>query len=302
VNLSVFAKNESKNEKSEVTGVDDASPVDTSVSHIREFTQGNINNAAKDRHPLWNDLSNNNLNKPFYHGVVGPRWRPQNAELTNGFNMIASPMPKPENYNRVVADEYPSKTFSRSYFDMPLRKDVQQINIPNAVTRVTTERFDPRIPLKQPVETVSGTLFHGTGSTNENVVHGLPTFLGKSEKKISKHHKSHKNLRDDVNQSDSLSAARDNAQLGISHARTAFNRATGDLGILKNGIAPPYTNKMYSHFERGSNMIIPVQMTNKLDRQSLLLNDNEADRQASIDAYRDTPAGVRSLNTFRRLK
>ncbi|MFM7856317.1 MAG: hypothetical protein ACKO96_31455, partial [Flammeovirgaceae bacterium] len=122
-------------------------------------------------------------------------------------------------------------------------------------------------------ETVSGTLFHGTGSTNENVVHGLPTFLGKSEKKVSKHHKSRKNHKDDVDHSEFLSAARYNAQLGIAHARSAFNRATGDLGVLKNGIAPPNTPQMYSHFERGTNMIIPVQMTNKLEKQSLLLYD-----------------------------
>jgi len=216
--------------------------------------------------------------------------------------MIASPMPKPENYERVVAEEYPSKTFSRSYFDMPLRKDVQQINIPNAITKVTTERFDPRIPLKEPVETVSGTLFHGTGSTNENIVHGLPTFLGKSEKKISKNHKSRKHHRDDREHSEFLSDATENAQLGVAHSRATFSRATGDLGILKNGIAPPHTSKMYNHFERGTNMIIPVQTTNKLENQSLLLHDNAAERQASIDAYRDTPAGVRSLNTYRRLK
>jgi hypothetical protein len=245
------------------------------------------------------------LNKPFYHGVVGPRWRPQKAEMTNGFNMISSPMPKPENYERVVAEEFPAKTFSRSYFDAPLRKDVQQINIPNAITKVTTERFDPRIPLKQPVETYSGTLLHGTGSSNTNIVHGLPTFLSKSEKKVSKvtkNHKHRKNHRRSLDEPASQSNFLSEAQAGLAHARAAYNRSSASLGILKNGIAPPNNNKLYSHFDTGSKMIIPVQTKNKYEKQSILLNDNEEERQASIDAYRDTPAGVRSLNTYRRLK
>jgi hypothetical protein len=285
--------------------INSESPVEPSVTHIREMTQGNINNAAKDRFPLWNDVSNNNLNKPFYHGIVGPRWRPINAEINNGKNMISSPMPKPENYEKVIASEYPEKTFSRSYYDVPLRKDVQQINIPNAVTRVITERYDPRIPLKQEVEKVDGTLIHGTGSTVERIVHGQPSFLAKSEKKLSKHHKSRKATRNHKNfgnEVDSLLDAKSSASLGIAQSRAVYNRATENLGILKNGIAFPYTNKLYSHFERGSDMIIPVQMVNQYERQSLLLNEDAEGKQARIDAYRDTPAGVRSLHTYRRLK
>lgn len=285
--------------------IDSESPVESSVTHIREMTQGNINNAAKDRFPLWNDVSNNNLNKPFYHGVVGPRYRPIAAEINNGKNIIASPMPKPENYERVIANEYPEKTFSRSYFDAPLRKDVQQINIPNAITRVTTERFDPRIPLKQEVGKIDGTLIHGTGSTVERIVTGQPSFLEKSGKKFAKHHKARKvtkSHRSHHTEVDTLSDARSSAGIGLAHARATYDRASENLGILKNGVAPSNTNKLYSHFERGTDMIIPIQMANKYERQSLLLNDDAEGRQARIDAWRDTPAGVRSLHTYRRLK
>ena len=265
--------------------IDSDSPVASSVTHIREMTQGNINNAAKDRFPLWNDVSNNNLNKPFYHGVVGPRWRPISAEINNGKNIISSPMPKPENYERVIANEYPDKTFSRSYFDAPLRKDVQQINIPNAITRVTTERFDPRIPLKQEVEKIDGTLIHGTGSTVERIVTGQPSFLEKSGKKFAKHHKARKvakSHRSHQNEVDTLSDARSSAGFGLAQANAVYNRASENLGILKNGVAPSNTNKLYSHFERGTDMIIPIQMANKYERQSLLLNDDAEGRQARI--------------------
>lgn len=216
--------------------------------------------------------------------------------------MISSPMPKPENYNRVIADEFPQTTFSRSYFDTPLRNEVQQINIPTAITKVTTERYDPRVPLKQPVSTFSGTLLHNTGSTNENIVQGLPSFLGKSEKKVLKHRKHLRNHRDYENQGLGNSNFLSDTRAAVENARAVYNRSSSALNVLKNGIAPPINNNLHSHFEKGEKMIIPVQMTNKLEQQSLLLNDNEAMRQASINEYRDTPAGVRSLHTYRRLK
>ena len=206
------------------------SPVDTSIPHIRDFTQGNINNAAKDRHPLWNDLSNNNLNKPFYHGVVGPSWRPQDSEIDNGKNIISSPIPKPDhNENRVIANDLPATTFSSSFhFDLPLRKDVQQITIPTQVTKTTTERFDPRLPLKQPVETFSGTLIHNTGSTNERLVTGLPTFLEKSQKySTGKANNKNKNS-DPITMTPQELAV--HAQTGISHTRAVVDRTTENLG------------------------------------------------------------------------
>jgi len=272
-------------------------PVDTSISHIRDFTQGNINNAAKDRYPLWNDLSNNNLQKPFMHGVVGPRWRPQNVEVTNGMNMIASPMPKPEHYNRIIASEYPNRSYSRSFnFDMPLREEVQQIYLPNQITRVTTERFDPRHPLKQPVETYSGTLHHNTGSANDRIVTGQPNFLEKS-KKIA-----HKKNNNPGPISMTPQEVTGHAQQGINHARAVFDKTGDDLAVMKNGIAPYLDHSLANNFDIGQRMIIPVQSTNRLETPTLLLHNFPEARKASIDQYRDTPAGVRSLNMFRRLK
>jgi hypothetical protein len=235
------------------------------------------------------------------HGVVGPRWRPQNVEIVNGMNMIASPMPKPEHYKRIIASEYPNRTYSRSFhFDVPLREEVQQIYLPNQITRVTTERFDPRRPLKQPVETYSGTLFHNTGSANDRIVTGQPNFLEKSKKiKNKSAHKKNSN-------SDPISMTPEevhgHAQTGIHHARAIFDRTGDDLAVLKNGIAPALDRTLANNFDIGQRMIIPVQSANRYETPTLQLHHNAAARQASIDEYRDTPAGVRSLNMFRRLK
>lgn len=214
--------------------------------------------------------------------------------------MIASPMPKPEHYNRVIASEFPNRTYSKSFhFDLPQREEVQQIYIPNQVTRVTTERFDPRLPLKQEVGTFSGTLVHNTGSANDRIVVGQPNFLEKSGKyrARSKNNKNRKSEPISMGPQELLG----HAQTGTSQARAIFDKTTKNLGLLKNGIAPPVDRRLIDNFDIGTRMIIPVQSANRAEHPSLLLNDNTAERQAGIDQMRNTPAGIRSLNTYRRL-
>ncbi len=217
-------------------------------------------------------------------------------EQVDGKTIIASPAPKPEHYNRIIAEEYPSRTFSKSIYDAPLRNEVQQIDIPNQITKVVTEKIDPRLPLKQPVETFNGPLIHNTGSTDERIVHGLPSFLEKSGKYKMR------NLHKKNNQIPNIEQAHQHLQTGISHAKSVWNRSSEHLGILKNGIAPHINPAILERFERGTDMIIPVQTTNKLETPSLRLYDNHKAIQENIEALKDTPIGIRSLNTYRRLK
>ena len=122
---------------------------------------GNTNNIIKDRHPLWRNFNHNNYERPFKHGIVGPQWQVPLAEDDKGFKHIASPMPRPDVVRRILPNEFPPVTYSPSSFDMPMRKDVVQIDLPQATIRTTEESSDPRFPKKRPVATVSGTLYHG---------------------------------------------------------------------------------------------------------------------------------------------
>ena len=140
---------------------------------------GNPNSFVKDRHPLWRNFNNNKYERTFQHGVVGPQWEIPLGDDNRGFKHIASPMPKPEVIRKIFPNELPPVTYSPSSFDMPMRKDIVQVDIPEATIRTTEENIDPRFPPKRPVSTVSGTLYHGTGSTDVRITHGLPNFLEK---------------------------------------------------------------------------------------------------------------------------
>jgi hypothetical protein len=163
--------------------------VNTTPVHVSEMITGNPNNMVKDRSPIWAGMENPNFERPFMHGVVGPQWDIPLGTKKSDFNRIASPMPRPDSptpLKRIIANDLPPVTLSPSSFDMPLRRDVLQVDIPDAVTKTTETNFDPRFPTKRPVARVSGTLYHGTGSTNPKIVHGIPNFLETSSKKNKK--------------------------------------------------------------------------------------------------------------------
>jgi hypothetical protein len=238
---------------------------------------GNPNNMVKDRHPLWKNFRNNNFERPFMHGVVGPQWNVPLSEDDKGFKHIASPMPKPQILRRVLADDLPPVTYSPTSFDMPMRKDVIQVDIPNAVIRTTEENIDPRFPPKKPVQKVTGTLYHGTGSTDEKIVHGL-SFI---QKKSKKHFKSHSHKANPLE----LSAIKSEA---LKNAKAADDRSTNALYSIVNDPA-------------NNHMILGVDMINRYEQPDLRIHEHNAHLKERLHRLASTPAGVRSAHTLRKL-
>lgn len=261
-----------------------ASPVNTTPTHISEMIVGNPNNMVKDRHPLWRNFRNNKYERPFMHGVVGPQWQVPAAEDNKGFIHIASPVPRPEQVRRILADDLPPVTYSPSSFDMPMRKDVIQVDIPNAVTRTVEENTDPRFPPKGPVARVSGTLFHGTGSTDARVVHGLsPSFLEKKVKSRRHHSCNGKsNCRDQHNEVNQIKNS------ALLRAQSADKRVTDTMYSVVNDPA-------------GSNMILGVDLVNRYEKPDLQIHQNNAALATSLRRARNTPAGVRAAHTYSKL-
>merc|ERR1712151_38482 len=144
--------------------------------------------AARDRSPLWKDFTRPGFERPFMHGVVGPQWGVPKADVTDGFDIIGSPMPKPDLSNRIISDYFPDHTYTGTSFDVPKRQDVIQSDLPTQTTRTFEETLDPKGKSKKPVQTVTGTIYHGTGSTDPNVVFG-GKFIESNSKEIEERKK-----------------------------------------------------------------------------------------------------------------
>lgn len=234
---------------------------------------------VKDRHFLWKNFRNNKFERPFMHGVVGSQFQVPLAEDNKGFKLISSPMPVPEMVRRIQASELPPVTYSQTSFDMPLRKDVIQASIPSATIRTVEENSDPRFPPKKAVAVVRGTLFHGTGSNDPAVVHGLiPSFIQKKSRKSHKkhHHKKQINAVHERNEA-------------VSHARNAENHSTSIL------------NRITGAPNGGSTMVLGVDLVNKYSQPQLRLHEHNAALAHRLHDLRGTPAGVRAAHTFRKL-
>jgi hypothetical protein len=203
-------------------------------------------------------------------------------------------MPRPNLASRIIANDLPVKTYSPTAFDMPLRKDVIQTQIPSSVTRTIESSIDPRFPPKRPVTRVSGTLYHGTGSTDAKVIHGIePSFLETKikSKKLRREHKYHiaSNDKEKINCRNKNFVQNHNKKIkeeGLNHAKKTY-QASND--ILESISLPT------------SHMILDVQNTNKREQPNIELYENNHHRQKRIEDLRRTPAGVRAAHTPRRL-
>ena len=179
-------------------------------------------------------------------------------------------MPKPDLTTRIIANEFQAKTYSPTSFDLPLRKDVVQTQIPTSITRTFEESHDPRHPKKVPVSVVKGILYHGTGSNDAKVVHGIETNFLQSN---------------DVNVTQALEAK----EQGLVASKQTFNTASAVLSSITNNLA-------------GSpQMILKADMTNKREQPDLKVHENNEYKQRRLEELKNTPAGVRAAHTLRKL-
>ena len=202
-------------------------------------------------------------------------------------------MPKPNMATRVIANDLPAKTYSPTAFDMPLRKDVLQTQIPASITRTIETSTDPRFPPKKPVTRVSGTLYHGTGSNDAKVIHGIePSFL-EARIKNKKHKREHKyhiasNEKEKINCRNKNFVQTDTKKFrdeGLKHAKKAYDSSNAMLGSIS--LPTPH-------------MVLDVKTTNKREQPDIRLHENNHNMHKRIEDLRRTPAGVRAAHTPRR--
>lgn len=179
-------------------------------------------------------------------------------------------MPKPDLTTRIIANEFQAKTYSPTSFDLPLRKDVIQTQIPTSITRTFEETHDPRHPKKVPVTVVKGILYHGTGSNDAKVVHGIETnFMQTNDVKVTQ----------------SLQAK----EQGLAASKQTFNTASAVLNSITNNLA-------------GSpHMILKADLTNKREQPDLKVHEKNEYKLKRLEELKNTPAGVRAAHSPRKL-
>jgi hypothetical protein len=204
-------------------------------------------------------------------------------------------MPKPEIASRIIANEFPLKTYSQTVFDLPLRKDVIQTQIPNSTTRTFETKIDPRFPRKGTVSKVNGILYHNTGSSASRINNGIESFFleNKSSKKklnrfqSNKHHlymgKKFGWRKKDFIFEDNKKFK----EFGLQHARKAYETSSAMLD---------------SFYNPTPSMILDIKILNKREQPDIRLYENNQHAKQLLNEMRRTPAGVRAANTIRRLQ
>lgn len=313
--IAAESNNKSNTDKNSKTKEEKANKSEqTPPAHVSEiFYGGNPNTLPKDRHFLWKDYQKNQFQRPYYHGVVGPQWRVPGAEVDGGpYKHIASPMPRQDYSSRIIPHDLPPITHTPSSFDMPLRKDVAQIDIPFAATHTKETYVDPRVPLKMPVGVVSGTIYHGTGNVDPLVTHALHN---NQNPPIAQNHQTidavNKGLPLFVEKESKKEVKNENLRGKTSKAKQADSKLTKEIqqakhvGIAETRRASAISGAMLDKMTRWpqgghSDMILGIDLINKRDPDLRLYQDNPTLR-SRIHELSEHPEGVRAMNSRRAL-
>merc|ERR1712151_87436 len=128
--------------------------------------------AAKDNRDLWKNMPAGGYNSVEYGGVHDPHdYKPPQAGSAPGPYKISSPSPKrkPLKGDRVIAADLAGPSTSKSVFDLPDRKNVQQIEMPVSTTKKISYHYNSQRAIKKPNLKLQ---FHGTASVQKKTFHG----------------------------------------------------------------------------------------------------------------------------------
>ncbi len=140
------------------------------IPHITDITNPSFSATLHDTNPLWATFPDTNIQRPYFHGTVGPQFEFGQTEYKT-YKHISSPVPNhPDNAaRRIVPFNLPENTWSRSNtspFNDPPRENTLSIDMPESKTTVVENTFYPnKLPMKQ-IETSAGNFLHNTRSVD----------------------------------------------------------------------------------------------------------------------------------------
>ena len=145
---------------------------DSQTKHVQDIFNNNISEVSNHLNPLWNNYA-------YSHKGTTPKWNGNskyNYQIPYVDNSlikkhISSPVVNKHHKDRIIPNELPTTTYSKSYFDYPLRHRVEGANIPQSTTRISEYHINPWSSKKVPILTTKGTMYHNTGSSISDYNH-----------------------------------------------------------------------------------------------------------------------------------
>lgn len=128
--------------------------------------------AAKDNRDLWKNMDDGNYKPVAFNGVHNPHdYKPPVAGHSTGGFKISSPSPKrkPLKGDRVIAGDLAGPSNEKSVFDLPDRKNVLQINMPDSTSKKISYHYNSNLNVQEPNMKLE---FHGTETVKKPTYHG----------------------------------------------------------------------------------------------------------------------------------
>jgi hypothetical protein len=206
-------------------------------------------------------MDSGNFQKVSYGGVHGGHsYQPPQGGLGNGgYTHIASPHPQnaASSGNRIIAGDLSNAGKSASSFDLPPRKNVLQIDIPQSEVQTTTYSYNAATR-KEPNLKLT---FHGI-EPNRPSYHGK--FL-ELQSEIEHKPKSSKSINKKVSNTKKLAKRQENVDI---------NKAKEDALNISKKVENTATTLLTQVQANPSQMSIPIHVSNKKSTNNLQFGKN----------------------------
>ena len=231
-------------------------------------------------------------------------------------------MPRPSYVERISPHDLPPITHYATSFDLPMRGDVLQMDVPYGATHTRESYLDPRHPLKKGVDIIRGTIYHGTNSVDPLVNHAVNSDKVRSTAaKMAEQIESSEAIKTPVTPTDLAQKAalppsfvEKRSHLRKSNVRKAkrhTHRNSPDVNNVKaEGVGHAWTadRKMTALLDKMTpwpqknvgTMTLGVDLINKKDPMIKQYHENgEIDRRMKF--FSNNPQGIRAAHTQRLL-
>jgi len=218
-------------------------------------------------------MENGGYQPVAFNGVHNPHdYKPPMAGHSTGGFKISSPSPKrkPLKGDRVIAGNIAGPSTSKSVFDLPDRKNVLQIDIPDSTTKNISYKFNAQRNIQKPNLKLE---FHGTESVKRKTYHGkfieLDAHVKPSEKEKIKKAIAKKKAKKAAAKKAKKAAKKKLAKRVKNVNEKSFQKAKDEaLKIAKQVEATSGALAKKVHVSPNK-LVIPVHTTNKRENNNL---------------------------------
>lgn len=224
--------------------------------------------AAKDNRDLWKNMENGGFHPVAFNGVHDPHdYKPPMAGTSTGGFKISSPSSKraPLKGDRVIAGDLAGPSTSKSVFDLPDRKNVLQVQIPDSTTKTISYHYNSNRNIQPPNLKLT---LHGTESVKRKTYHGKFLEVSSSVKPVSKTQKAKK-----AAEKRAKKAAKKKLAKRIKNVNEkSFKKAKDEALKIAKDVEKTAGGLLTKVHVAPNKLVIPVHNTNKKENNNLKIN------------------------------